>query len=132
MAPVVGRIMPAPQAKASFPMLPWYPASFHSSTRGWSIGARGVYRELLDCQWELGGLPADAGALRRLIQATPAEWRTWPQVDSKFPICADGLRRNARLERHRANAQMRSDAARESALARWNNTNKGRATDANA
>jgi len=132
VATVVARISPAPAPKASFPMLPWYPASFHSATRGWSITARGIYRELLDAQWELGGLPAEAAALRRLIQASPTEWRSWAQVEAKFPIGADGLRRNVTLERHRAHAQKRSDDARKSARARWNNATQGKPSDANA
>ena len=79
--------------KKPLPMLPWYPASFMSSTRGWSVTARGIYRELLDCQWEQYGLPEDPAELRKLIGATAAEWKEWPVVESKFPISPDGRRR---------------------------------------
>src|ERR1019366_631615 len=83
------------------PYLPWYCGDFMSSTRGWSVTARGVYRELLDSSWDVGGLPADPKTLRALIRATPAEWeKSWPLVEPKFPIGTDGLRRNARLEKH--------------------------------
>lgn len=120
LAPVVARINPATPGRKSFPMLPWYPANFMSATRGWSVTARGIYRELLDCQWEKPeGLPADPAALRQLICATVAEWKSWPVVEGKFPIGADGVRRNATLERHRARASERSAKAAESAAEKW-------------
>jgi hypothetical protein len=69
--------------------------------------ARGCYRELLDAQWDLGSLPAESRELRQLIGATAAEWRvSWdPFVAQKFPIGADGRRRNPRLEQHRLRAE---------------------------
>jgi hypothetical protein len=85
-------------------MMPWFPASFFSSTRGWNLAARGIYRELLDSQWELGSVPPDSAALQRLIYATASEWKSWPIVEPKFPIGADGRRRNPTLERHRIKA----------------------------
>jgi uncharacterized protein YdaU (DUF1376 family) len=100
-------------------MLPGYPGSFMSATRGWSVTARGIYRELLDCQWEMAGLPADASELRRLISATPAEWKAWPVVEVKFPVCPDGLRRNPTLERHRQRALERSQKAAAAAHQKW-------------
>jgi uncharacterized protein YdaU (DUF1376 family) len=85
------------------PFLPWFPARFLSSTRGWSVTAKGVYRELIDAQWELGALPANASELQRLIGATNTEWKHWSTlIEAKFPIDADGLRRNAPTEEHRA------------------------------
>lgn len=84
-------------------MMPWFPRDFLAATRGWRLISRAIYRELLDCQWEQGGLPADPRTLRELIGATPAEWRAgWQQVEPKFPEGGDGLRRNGRLEEHRA------------------------------
>lgn len=89
-------------ARKALHYLPWYTGDFMSATRGWSVTARGVYRELLDAQWDRGALPADGAELKRLIGATTAEWRCWATyVENKFPVCADGLRRNARLEQHR-------------------------------
>jgi uncharacterized protein YdaU (DUF1376 family) len=90
-------------SKSGLPFLPWFPARFLSSTRGWSVTAKGLYRELIDAQWEIGGLPANAAELQRLIGATNVEWKHWPTlVEPKFPIDADGLRRNQATERHRA------------------------------
>jgi uncharacterized protein YdaU (DUF1376 family) len=98
-------------------MMPWFPRDFLAATRGWRLIPRAIYRELLDAQWEQGGLPADPGALRILIGATPAEWRSgWLQVEPKFPLDADGLRRNRRLEQHREKAiqiaQRRAESGR--------------------
>jgi hypothetical protein len=67
------------------------------------VTARGVYRELLDCQWELGGLPSSPVELQRMIGATASEWKSWALlIARKFPVNDDGLRRNPTLETHRA------------------------------
>lgn len=106
------------------PFLPWYPARFMSATRGWSITARGVYRELLDCQWEMGSLPPTPAELQQLIGATVAEWRCWPTlVEPKFPLDPDNKRRNPTLEEHRKASlsireRNRAGAAKTNA-ARW-------------
>ncbi len=82
--------------------MPWYPRDFASSTRGWSLLERGLYRELLDAQWDLGGLPNDERVLQRIVGATAAEWRAaWHVVSQKFVVCDDGLLRNPKLEEHR-------------------------------
>jgi uncharacterized protein YdaU (DUF1376 family) len=104
----------------SFALLPWYPASFLSSTRGWSVTAKGVYRELLDAQWDLGSLPADPGEIQALIGATKAEFKDWAaKIEAKFPICEDGRRRNLKLEDHRLHSIDRSRKAADSAKERW-------------
>lgn len=91
---------PPPMAR-----LPWYPRDFASSTRGWTINERGIYRELLDCQWDMAGLPGNPDEMRLMIGATPDEWLAgWPRCECKFPIDSDGHRRNPRLERHRAHS----------------------------
>ncbi|MDP8986288.1 MAG: YdaU family protein [Pseudomonadota bacterium] len=88
---------------SGLPFLPWYPGRFLSSTRGWPVTARGVYRELLDCQWEMASLPPKPLELQRLIGATNAEWKYWALlIEPKFPLDNDGRRRNRQLEQHRA------------------------------
>jgi hypothetical protein len=104
LAPVIARIGPASAETKSLPMLPWFPAAFLSSTRGWNLAARAIYRELLDSQWELGSVPSGSATLQKLIGATAAEWKSWPIVEPKFPIGADGRRRNPTLEKHRIKA----------------------------
>lgn len=101
---MIARIGPEPAENLSLPMLPWFPAAFMSSTRGWNLSARGIYRELLDSQWEIGSLPADSAVLQKLIGATAGEWKSWPIVEPKFPVGADGRRRNGTLEKHRIKA----------------------------
>lgn len=54
-------------APARMPRMPWYPSSFYASTRSWPLIARAIYRELLDTQWDSGGLPNDPGALRAML-----------------------------------------------------------------
>jgi uncharacterized protein YdaU (DUF1376 family) len=86
-------------------MMPWFPGDFMRSTRGWSVTARGVYRELLDAQWDMGELPSDLTDLRLTIGATIEEWAAgWKKCADKFPLI--GLsRRNARLEAHRSKSE---------------------------
>ena len=104
--------------------LPWFPRDFASSTQGWPLIARAVYRELLDASWDIGGLPGDPEILYRIVGATPAEWdAAWPLVATKFEAGADGKLRNARLEDHRTKAielaRRRSAGARKTNEKRW-------------
>jgi uncharacterized protein YdaU (DUF1376 family) len=99
-----------------FARLPWYPRDFRSSTLGWPLVARAVLRELLDAQWDTGGLPDDPVALRRIVDASPAEWRiAWPIVQPKFERGTDGKLRNRRLEEHRKQAVELSEKRRAAA-----------------
>lgn len=108
--------------KPQMARMPWYPRDFASSTREWSVTARGVYRELLDAQWDGGDLPAEEHELRMMIRATQAEWRkAWPVVERKFPV-VNGRRRNARLDEHRGKALEEYERRRAGA----NNTNAKR------
>lgn len=89
----------------SLMMMPWFPRDFMSATRGWSVTAKGVYRELLDAQWDMGELPVEPDDMKSVIGATDAEWAAaWPKVESKFPLNCSG-RKNHKLEAHRLKAQ---------------------------
>src|SRR5438132_12861042 len=83
-------------------VLAWYrcyPGDHLRQTRGWSLVARAIYRELLDAQWDTGSLPADPEQLRAMVRATEEEWRTgWPSVQALFPV-RRGRRQNRELER---------------------------------
>lgn len=106
--------------KPQMPRMPWYPRDFRSSTLGWSLVARAVYRELLDAQWDVSGLPVDPEDLRAIAQASLAEWKkAWRHVEAKFPVDADGKRRNPRLELHRADALQLAAKRRKAAKKRW-------------
>jgi len=77
------------------PMLPWYPESFATETRGWSLLERGLYRELLDAQWLLGSLPTDQQTLIKIARVTSREFkRAWPRVQTKFTVDAPGCMTN--------------------------------------
>jgi hypothetical protein len=107
LATVIGKIdsasRPEPNHTPQMAKLPWYPRDFASSTRGWPLLPCGALRELLDAQWDMGSLPADLHELRPLSRATPAQWKVvWKYIEPKFPIGADGRRRNPRLETHRS------------------------------
>ena len=89
--------------------LPWYkhcPRDFAAETRGWSLIAKAIYRELLDAAWDMEhGLPAEPEDLRRLTGATAREWaQGWPRCEGKFPLQPDGARRSAQVEEQRRRA----------------------------
>jgi len=87
-----------------------YAKDWDAQTADLRASARGIYHSLLCQQWERGGLASDPVVLAQLGRCTAAEFRAaWPALESHFPLCADGLRRNARLERIRADQR----AARE-------------------
>jgi uncharacterized protein YdaU (DUF1376 family) len=93
----------------SLPMLPWWPRDFAASTPGWSILERGLFRELLDLQWEMGALPRDESRLSKIVRAGPGEFRrAWPLVKTKFVETDAGLL-NEKLEEHRAEAMARRE-----------------------
>jgi uncharacterized protein YdaU (DUF1376 family) len=72
--------------------------------------ARGVFSTLLCHQWDAGGLPNRQEQLRRLgtgsCLVSRSKWtRIWTELLSKFEQGADGLLRNPKLERVRAQMQ---------------------------
>lgn len=110
--------------KPQMPRMPWYPSAFYATTRTWPFIARAVYRELLDIQWDAGGLPADPDVLRNMLGVSAKDWRAaWPYVGPKFQPGEDGLLRNPRLEQHRERAAELQEHRRRGAQAtnqkRW-------------
>lgn len=107
----------------SLAMMPWFPGDFLASTRGWSVTATGVYRALLDAQWDLGLLPKSPQNLRKTIGATLREWNQgWALCECKFPL-VEGGRLNGKLEQHRRKALELKGKRRQGALStnakRW-------------
>lgn len=89
---------------------PWYPRDFATSiaVRSMSLVARGIYRELLDIQWEHGCL-TDVERLLNIIQATPEQWQEFaPYLHECFP---NG--RNERLHLLREDAKERKELKRQ-------------------
>ena len=105
--------------------LPLYVRDFLTSTIGWTASERGHYLTLLMLQWDRDGLPAELDALDRL---SPGVGDVWPMLQDKFPVEADGQRRNARLEQHRDRAvelrRKRSEAGKAAAAARACSSNR--------
>jgi len=89
----------------SLAMMPWFPRDFIAATLGWRLLERGLYRCLLDAQWELGSLPADVTELALIAGATSEEFASaWPRVSQKFPATEAGRLSNEKLEEHRQKA----------------------------
>lgn len=105
--------------------LPLYVRDFLTSTIGWTACERGHYLTLLMLQWDRDGLPAELDALDRL---SPGVGDVWGTLQDKFPVEADGQRRNARLEEHRDRAvelrRKRSEAGKAAAAARACSNNR--------
>ncbi len=101
----------------SLAMMPWFPRDFLAATRAMRLAERGAYRELLDYQWEMGGLPTDRERLARLLGITAEEFcDIWPAIADKFLV--DGAyMHNQRLEEHRKKAIEQRDRKRGAALA---------------
>lgn len=111
--------------RPQMPRMPWYPSSFYASTRTWPFLTRAIYRELLDTQWDAGGLPSDQETLRTMLGVTAEQWRAaWPLIQPKFELGSDGLLRNRRLELHRETALELSGKRRGAANKRWGNDQK--------
>jgi uncharacterized protein YdaU (DUF1376 family) len=109
------------------PYFRWFPDDYAGSVRGWSLLEKGGYREALDAQWSQDGLPANPDEVRRIIGATPAEFRRiWARIESKFPIAEDGRRRNPRLEQERERVKrvsvVRAELGRLGAAKRYGNS----------
>lgn len=91
------------------PAYQWYVKDWRSSraTQRMSFTERGVYREMLDQQWEDMTLPDDAQAVADLIAMTEAQvaevFAAWPVVRRKFATVEGEPGRivNLRLERIR-------------------------------
>jgi uncharacterized protein YdaU (DUF1376 family) len=98
---------------------------------GWTAEERGHYIVLLITQWEQGGIPANADRVELISAGVSSCWAT---LEPKFPLCDDGLRRNARLEEHRRKAtelqQKRHEKAALAARARWGASSNAQASTA--
>lgn len=81
------------------PAFLFYPRDWLAATRGLTPETRAAYVDLLAVAWLDDGLEDDPDALRRIAGVSPRAWGgVWPKLAAKFPIAADGRRRNARQE----------------------------------
>lgn len=85
------------------PAFQFYAQDYLVGTTTMTLSERGAYMDCLAYQWVSDGIPDDLAALARVMRCTPSEARkVWPAVRRKFEQGPDGLWRNARLERERA------------------------------
>ena len=82
--------------------IPFFGRDFYASTAMWTAAEVGHYIRLLVIQWDSGALPPE---LDRLELVSPGITSVWELLQTKFPLCDDGQRRNGRMEEHRAKAQ---------------------------
>lgn len=109
------------------PAYQWYVKDFRSSlaTRRMSFAERGVYREMLDEQWERRVLPDSPEEVADLIAMTDAQHAevlaAWDVVRRKFVVVSGGIQ-NLRLEQcrreYKALKREKSAAGRASVEAR--------------
>lgn len=117
------------------PAFQFYGRDFDGATSTWSLEEVGAYVRLLIAQWELGGrgLPDDLERLDRTVRANASErfQEAWDELlEEKFPLCADGRRRNPRLaeqwEELAELRRVRSEAGKAGAAARYGNRTSNR------
>lgn len=90
-------------SNGELPWLPWYPARFEASTRGWTFMQRAVYRALLDLQWQaqICCISAKQSDLSRMLEIDSRAFaKCWKVIGPKFAKVEGGLQ-NRRLEEHR-------------------------------
>jgi hypothetical protein len=103
------------------PAFDFYPERWLAGVAMLSDAEQLAFLRLLCQQWLAGddGLPADLALLKRAA----GKGVTAVLLDSKFPLCDDGRRRNAKLERirseQRARISKKSEQRRAAALRRW-------------
>lgn len=98
------------------PAFQFYVQDFLMGTLEFSAEEVGGYIRLLCHQWDKGGLPNDD---KKLIQLSGLRTKTLPAVKQKFTAGTDGLLRNDRLEKVRAEQKEYRDKQKARAEKRW-------------
>ena len=87
----------------SSPAFQFYVRDWIMSTRTLSPEARGVHIDLLAYSWDYDGIPSDFRAISSLVLLTPTKFRrVWMELSDRWPEAENGLLRNPRQERQRA------------------------------
>jgi len=87
------------------PAYQWYVKDWRSSRKVqlMTFQQRGMYREMLDEQWEEFSLPDSPDEVAELLGGPIADWRRhWPKLRACFTVLEDGRLQNERLEKVRA------------------------------
>lgn len=112
----------SPPATRDAPAFDFYPERWSQGTRHMNKVERCDYLDLLNFQWTEQGVPGDEKIVAQILgYKKPSQIP--PAVLAKFPLCADGKRRNARLEIVRHEQRERIAKSREKGRrmseARW-------------
>lgn len=105
------------------PYFRWYPKEFETDEKVklMTIDEIGLYALCLNHQWVNGSIPADPIELTRALKVPKRHFqKAWPRVVVCFEE-ENGRLRNPRMERDRAEVEIKSAAARASAEVRWGN-----------
>ncbi len=96
------------------PSFPFYPADWVLGTLTFSLAEDGAYLRLIMHQWHAGSVPGDdLKALARIMRVSERDAAAaWRVVSAKFVRGDDGLWRNTRLEKQRAEKAMYHEAQR--------------------
>lgn len=110
---------------------PFYPGDFFQDgkVQMMSLEQIGAYIKLLSFQWREGSIPAERGAITRILNLDDDEFdELWPLLSECFPKVPDkrGRLANHRLEEERAMSltmfERRQNKARTAARARWDHS----------
>ncbi len=116
------------EALKDAPAFDFYPERWSQGTRHMTKVERCDYLDLLSFQWTEQGIPGDLDIVAKIIGYKKGA-QISPLVLEKFPLCEDGKRRNARLEKIRADQRERirkkSEQRKAAANARWEKTRSG-------
>jgi uncharacterized protein YdaU (DUF1376 family) len=103
------------------PAFQFYANDFIGATITWDAIACGMYIRLLCTQWVNGSIPDDQRRIAKAAGVDLAELqREWHLLEPKFPLDAEGTRKNLRLEEVRQRQSDVSNARKEAANTRWN------------
>jgi uncharacterized protein YdaU (DUF1376 family) len=106
---------------AKAPAFQFYANDFIGATITWDAIACGMYIRLLCTQWVNGSIPDDQRRIAKAAGVDLAELqREWHLLEPKFPLDAEGTRKNLRLEEVRQRQSDVSNARKEAANTRWN------------
>lgn len=106
-------------ASEKAPAYQWYPKDYDADEAVcyMTYEQEGVYRRLLDRQWNEGSIPADPRKIAALVPKVPSDRfvaECWPAMADKFvPRPSDGRLINQRLERQRAVQEQFQEIGRE-------------------
>lgn len=106
------------------PAFQFYVKDWVFSTRALTLEARALHLDLLALSWDKDGIPAEATEMiPHLGVITKAKFKkAWMEIECKWPLAEEGLRRNPRQERQRqeviALREKRANAGRKSGAAR--------------